>query len=302
MLFGERLALVRKKKKVSQDELAKAIGVHATVIGRYERSEVKLSIEVATKMAEALGVSLDNLVGLAEHELDNAITKKILSIQSLNEEDKTMVYKTIDALSRDANARKAYAKSKFPQLTNMKILITSLFCFFVSFQTIAQMQSNTDTIYWSPCYKLKFEDFKLSLDSSSDFDAISNITIDYDITQQAGGKITAIKVFCFFNKSKSKTKGLDSSLLIHEQTHFDIAELYSRKLKKIFSQYLLKKNLSLEEAQAIYSQIKNDYKKISEQYDLETDYSKNIEAQLQWNKKIRDDLITLAKYRSDLKH
>jgi transcriptional regulator with XRE-family HTH domain len=110
MLFGERLALVRKKKKVSQDELAKTIGVHAPVIGRYERNEVKPSIEVATKMAEVLGVSLDYLAGLAEFEFDSAITKKILSIQSLNEEDKTMLFKTIDALLRDANARKAYAK------------------------------------------------------------------------------------------------------------------------------------------------------------------------------------------------
>ena len=110
MLFGERLALVRKKKKVSQDELAKTIGVHAPVIGRYERNEVKPSIEVATKMAEVLGASLDYLAGLAEYELDNSITKQILSIQALNEDDKTMLFKTIDALLRDANTRKAYAK------------------------------------------------------------------------------------------------------------------------------------------------------------------------------------------------
>ena len=75
MLFGERLVLVRKKKKVSQDELAKAIGAHAPVIGRYERNEVKPSIEVATKMAEVLGVSLYYLAGLAEYELDSNITK-----------------------------------------------------------------------------------------------------------------------------------------------------------------------------------------------------------------------------------
>ncbi len=110
MLFGERLAMVRKKKKVSQDELAKTIGVHAPVIGRYERNEVKPSIDVATKMAEALEVSLDYLAGLAEHELDSNITKKIISIQSLNEEDKIMLFKTIDALLRDAKARKTYAQ------------------------------------------------------------------------------------------------------------------------------------------------------------------------------------------------
>ena len=109
MLFGERLVLVRKKKKISQDELAKAIGAHAPVIGRYERNEVKPSIEVATKMAEALGVSLDYLVGIADHELDNAIAQKILDIQQLGEEDKNAILKTVDALIRDAKARKAYA-------------------------------------------------------------------------------------------------------------------------------------------------------------------------------------------------
>ncbi|TAL42024.1 MAG: XRE family transcriptional regulator [Chitinophagaceae bacterium] len=110
MLFGERLAQVRKKKKVSQDELAKAIGVHAPVIGRYERNEVKPSIEVAAKMAEALKVSLDYLVGFADYELDHSLTQKILDIQKLNDEDKNSILKTIDALLRDAKARKAYAQ------------------------------------------------------------------------------------------------------------------------------------------------------------------------------------------------
>jgi len=109
MLFGERLALVRKKKKVSQDELAKAISAHAPVIGRYERNEVKPSIEVATKMAEVLQVSLDYLVGFADYELDHSLTQKILDIQSLNDEDRKDILKMIDALLRDAKARKAYA-------------------------------------------------------------------------------------------------------------------------------------------------------------------------------------------------
>ena len=100
---------MRNKKKVSQDELAKAIGAHAPVIGRYERNEVKPSIDVATKMAEALQVSLDYLVGFAEQELDQAITQKIIEIQNLNTEDKDVIIKTIDTLLRDAKARKAYS-------------------------------------------------------------------------------------------------------------------------------------------------------------------------------------------------
>jgi transcriptional regulator with XRE-family HTH domain len=96
MLFGERLAQVRKKKKISQDEPAKAIGAHAPVIGRYERNEVKPSVEVATKMAETLGVSLDYHVGFADYELDNSIIQKVLDIQKLNDEGKSSIIKTID--------------------------------------------------------------------------------------------------------------------------------------------------------------------------------------------------------------
>ncbi len=44
-------------------------------------------------MAEVLGVSLDYLVGIADHELDNAITQKILDIQQLDDEDKTLSLK-----------------------------------------------------------------------------------------------------------------------------------------------------------------------------------------------------------------
>jgi hypothetical protein len=63
----------------------------------------------AKKMAEVLKVSLDYLVGFAEHELDHSLTQKIIDIQKLNDEDKNSILNTIDALLRDAKARKAYA-------------------------------------------------------------------------------------------------------------------------------------------------------------------------------------------------
>jgi transcriptional regulator with XRE-family HTH domain len=110
MLFGERLLSIRKKKKVSQDELAKQIGVHAPVIGRYERNEVKPSIDVATNIANALGVSLDFLVGITDVDLDNEVLHQVMDIQKLNDEDKKQINSTLNALLRDAKARKAYSK------------------------------------------------------------------------------------------------------------------------------------------------------------------------------------------------
>ncbi len=109
MLFGNRRAQVRKKKKISQDELAKAIGVHASMIVRYERDGVKPTIEVVAKMAEVLKVSPDYLAGFAAYKPGNFLTQKNLDIQKLNDKDKSSILKTIDALLLDAKARKAYA-------------------------------------------------------------------------------------------------------------------------------------------------------------------------------------------------
>ncbi len=109
MLFGERLLSTRKKKKISQDELAKQIGVHAPVIGRYERDEVKPSIETAFKIAKSLEVSLDYLTGLSDLELDKNIVDVVVSLQKLNDKDKEHIFTTINALIRDAKARNTYA-------------------------------------------------------------------------------------------------------------------------------------------------------------------------------------------------
>jgi DNA-binding XRE family transcriptional regulator len=77
--------------------------------GRYERDEVKPSIETATKIAEALEVSLDYLTGLSDLELDKTIVDTIMDIQQLDSKDKVHIMTTISALVRDAKARNTYA-------------------------------------------------------------------------------------------------------------------------------------------------------------------------------------------------
>lgn len=109
MGFDKQLSELRKAKKFSQEELAKLAGVHTNVLGRYERGEAKPSIEIAVKLAEALEVSLDFLVGKSDIELDKAIAEKIITIQKLPEQDREHILFTLDAMLRDAKARLAYS-------------------------------------------------------------------------------------------------------------------------------------------------------------------------------------------------
>lgn len=66
MTFGEKITFIRKQLKWSQDDLAKKIGTSAPIVGRYEREEIKPSIEVASKLADALDVTLDYLLGKSD--------------------------------------------------------------------------------------------------------------------------------------------------------------------------------------------------------------------------------------------
>ena len=109
MTLGQQITALRKKKSISQNELGKAVGTSGDIIGRYERDEVKPSIQVVIKIADTLDVSIDYLVGNTDLLLDSSVLQRIMEIQKLNEEDKTDALKLLDMFLRDTKARKAYA-------------------------------------------------------------------------------------------------------------------------------------------------------------------------------------------------
>ena len=110
MTFGEKVVQIRKRLKMSQEDLAKKIGTSAPVVGRYERNEIRPSIGVAAKIADALDVTIDFLAGRAEEAIgDKKIMRRIQDIENLSEEDKERLYHFIDMTIRDAKAKRAYA-------------------------------------------------------------------------------------------------------------------------------------------------------------------------------------------------
>ena len=110
MEIREDITAIRKQLKWSQEELAKKIGTSAPIVGRYERNEIKPSIETAKNIADALGVTVDYLVGSSDKMvLDRKMVKRLEEIENLPEEDKDRIYYFIDVVLRDAKARKAYS-------------------------------------------------------------------------------------------------------------------------------------------------------------------------------------------------
>jgi transcriptional regulator with XRE-family HTH domain len=109
MSFGKRLVDARKKKNLSQEEVANKLGTKSPVIGRYERDEAKPSIEVAANLAALLEVSLDFLVGNSDIEMDTNTLKRVIELQKLPTEVRDKLYYFIDMSIRDFKAKQAYA-------------------------------------------------------------------------------------------------------------------------------------------------------------------------------------------------
>lgn len=103
MNFGEKMTLIRKQKKLSQAELGKRSGINGDIVGKYERNEMKPSIETAKKLADALEVSLDYLVGDGDLKiLDKRTLKRLEDIDNLSDEDKNHILYALDNLIKAA--------------------------------------------------------------------------------------------------------------------------------------------------------------------------------------------------------
>lgn len=59
---GSRMRVIRKEKGLSQEALAKELGLHRTYVGALERGERNPSLKVVSRLADSLGVSTDYLL------------------------------------------------------------------------------------------------------------------------------------------------------------------------------------------------------------------------------------------------
>ena len=102
------------------------------------------------------------------------------------------------------------------------------------------------------------------------------------VSKNRDGKLaTAIDVTTYFYPQlswKKNSKENNQDLLKHEQLHWDISELYARKLRAAYKKYIPQKNQK-ERLQA------------QNAYDLETKHGLLKDAQEKWSDKIREELF-----------
>ncbi|MBS1951253.1 MAG: helix-turn-helix transcriptional regulator [Bacteroidetes bacterium] len=106
--FGKKLRERRETKEISQAELARQLGAHHSIIGRYERDEVKPTIDVVKKMAKILDTTVGYLLGeSSSNEVlkDPVMLKRLNDINSFPEEERKYILYALDALIKNAKLK-----------------------------------------------------------------------------------------------------------------------------------------------------------------------------------------------------
>ncbi len=111
--FGSRLRELRKQRGLSQNELAGILKTSHAVIGKYERDDVKPSIDAAKRIANVLETTIAYLLGEVESDelfKDPVMLQRLKDINALPEKERECILYNLDAVLRDAKTRQSYSK------------------------------------------------------------------------------------------------------------------------------------------------------------------------------------------------
>lgn len=146
--------------------------------------------------------------------------------------------------------------------------------------------------------QLSWIDFKGVPPKNAIYNASVNSSLGYTFkSKTTNGKISVtIEVESYFYPQLSWKKNLNENnpeLLKHEQLHWDITELYARKLRAAFQNYIPQKDPK-KEIDFIFRKFEKDRQQAQKSYDRETRHGIIKDAQKRWELKIKEELFVLS--------
>lgn len=168
-------------------------------------------------------------------------------------------------------------------------------------------------ILWQENKKLKIQDFKadnkdtIKVNRKQFLGAISAIRIEYSSFQKNKNSVPDFSIKTYFDPNESWMLLKNDYVLQHEQIHFDLTELYARKMRKSVESLQQKKVSNLE----IYKKKLNYWNQMSQQtnnaFDKENNDSYTLKngtfflnknpKQKEWKNKIENELNGMTEFK-----
>lgn len=111
--IGQRLARYRKHAGLTQVELAERVGIIQVLVSDYEQEKLRLSAEMAVRFAQALQISVDELLGVKNAKKKTAantengalslkLVRRLKGIEQLPLAKQKALLSTIDSVLKSA--------------------------------------------------------------------------------------------------------------------------------------------------------------------------------------------------------
>ena len=110
--FGDKLKKTREQNSLSQSKLAELLGLHPSIIGRYERDQAKPTIDVVKNMAKVLDITVGYLLGEnddADLLKDTAMLDRLKELNKLPDHDRKCILYTLDGLLQNFKTKQAFS-------------------------------------------------------------------------------------------------------------------------------------------------------------------------------------------------
>jgi hypothetical protein len=151
------------------------------------------------------------------------------------------------------------------------------------------------TFEWKEHSKLSWEDFRGPVGNPNDATvAVTHCGMGFKTGSAKDGEKPEITVFNKFYTEKSWVMG-DAKLpeiLEHEQGHFDLCELYTRKLRVELEKVDFSKPNARKTMYDVYYQVNAEYEERQQQYEDETTHGTIDKEQKRWTATIGQELNT----------
>ncbi|SKB56810.1 DUF922 domain-containing protein [Maribacter arcticus] len=149
---------------------------------------------------------------------------------------------------------------------------------------VLHVQSQEEVI-WEPGFRFTWNDFKgpVQIGSSAAATTASGISYNFSTSYENNELKVEYTVGAYFYPTRSwyKPEVCNDVTLSHEQLHFDITELYARKMRKQLAITKFTENVK-EEVRKIYKTTLRQLNDFQNKYDSETNYSRNLIVQERW--------------------
>lgn len=182
----------------------------------------------------------------------------------------------------------------------------STLCLCIGIMGFSQEQTpveNDLVLSWSEHRKLEWTDYQGQLDPELFGYALTSYKIDFIPEQVLVDELDRIQgyenltVEANFYKWASWTISSDPELLKHEQLHFDIAELFARKIRKRFVELKGFKEKRFAVYSNAYDRLWKACRTLQMEYDRKTGHGVNLEMNKEWAERIRAELYSMKAFR-----